>query len=216
MIKLVLFDFDGVITDSNSLHIEVTMRVLREVGLGRDISEQEIHKHFGKEYRVVLMELMGAEYTEEKLAMASILQQELLHADSFFQKIVLFPGVRALLSTLQGNGVWLAVATGNDRCFIDRAVDVLGLDGFFDLVLSSDDVSHSKPAPDMVLKAIDYFGVSADEALFVGDSRNDVLAAKSAGVKSAAVLTGILDRREALKLNPDFIVDDVSGIMGII
>ncbi|MEA1924558.1 MAG: HAD family hydrolase [Candidatus Altiarchaeota archaeon] len=216
MIKLVLFDFDGVIADSNSSHIEVTRRVLKSVGLGRDISEREIYDLFGMEYKVVLRKLLADDYSEEKLSMASGLQQELLHSGSFFQGIVLFPKVRDLLSTLRGKGIWLAVATGNDRRFIDKLVDVLGLDGFFDLVLSSDDVSHSKPAPDMVLKAVDYFGVAADEVLFVGDSRNDVLAAKSAGVKSAAVLTGILDKQGALRLNPDFIVNDVSGIDGII
>lgn len=216
MIKLVLFDFDGVIADSNSSHVDVTRRVLKMIGSGRDISDQEIYEHFGKEYRVVLRELLGSECSEEKLAVASSLQQELLHSDSFFRGIVLFPGVRDFLSILRGKGVWLAVATGNDRCFIDKAVDVLGLDGFFDLILSSDDVSRSKPAPDMVLKAVDFFAVSLDEVLFVGDSRNDVLAAKSAGVKSVVVLTGILDREEALRLDPDFIIDDVSGIEGII
>lgn len=216
MIKLILFDFDGVIADSNSLHAEVTRNVLSGVGLTREIADEEIYALFGKEYSVVLKELMGPDYSDKLLFRALVLQQKMLHSDFFFNQMRLFKGVGEYLKSLRGRGFKLAVVTGNDSFFIDRAIRVLDLGDVFDLVLSSDDVARSKPAPDMVLKAVDVFGVGLDEVLFVGDARNDVLAAKSAGVKSVVVLSGILDDISARALKPDYILDDVFGLDAII
>ncbi|MBU4341263.1 MAG: HAD-IA family hydrolase, partial [Candidatus Altiarchaeota archaeon] len=119
------------------------------------------------------------------------------------------------LQKLKGDGMKLAIATGNERSFLDRTMDYLNLDGLFDLTLCAEDVENSKPAPDIVLKAVEFFQVDKGDALFVGDAKSDILAAKGAGVTSVAVLSGVLDKEGAEELKPDFIVDDILDIYSI-
>jgi len=99
---------------------------------------------------------------------------------------------------------------------MNKALKFLKLDNVFDLILTIEDVRESKPSPEIVEKAMKHFSARKDETLFVGDARNDVLSAKNADVKSAVVLTGVLNREEAEKLNPDYILENVLEIEKII
>jgi phosphoglycolate phosphatase-like HAD superfamily hydrolase len=64
----------------------------------------------------------------------------------------------------------------------------------------------------MLIKALDHFGVKPEEAVYVGDAKADIMAAKSAGLVSIAVLTGALTREEAEELETDHIVDDATKV----
>jgi len=76
----------------------------------------------------------------------------------------------------------VAIASSAHRRVIDAALDATGLAGTFDVVLSSDDVPHGKPAPDVYLEVARLMGVEPARALVVEDSRNGVLAGKAAGM----------------------------------
>jgi len=76
----------------------------------------------------------------------------------------------------------VAIASSAHRRVIDAALDATGLAGTFDVVLSSDDVAHGKPAPDVYLEVARLMGVEPARALVVEDSRNGVLAGKAAGM----------------------------------
>ncbi len=64
----------------------------------------------------------------------------------------------------------------------------------------------------MLLKALDHFGISPEEAVYVGDAKSDILAAKRAGMRSIAVLSGALSRTDAEELGPDEIVYDATKV----
>jgi len=215
MFRLVIFDFDGVLVLSNEAHVEAARRALEKAGVRRDVSKQELTSHFGKPYRTVLRGVMGEQYTKEKLELAYRYHHDIIHSGWFLENIKPIPGLREFLKKLKGKGMKLAIATGNERSFLDRTLDYLNLDGLFDLTVCAQDVKNSKPAPDMVLKAMKFFQVEKTETLFVGDAENDILAAKRAGVTAVAVLSGVLDRQWADELTPDFIVNDVLDIYSI-
>jgi len=88
----------------------------------------------------------------------------------------------------------------------------LDVNDVFDLIIGINDVKKSKPDPEMLLKAIEHFGVKPKETLFVADAPNDIIAGKKAGVKIAVVLTGVLDRKRAEKLGINFIFEDVTKL----
>ena len=85
-----------------------------------------------------------------------------------------------------------------------RGLRVSGLDEAFDIVIGCDDVTHSKPHPEPVLKAVKKLGVLPAETVFVGDSRHDMESGRAAGVKTAAVLWGPFDRAHLEDLAPDY------------
>ncbi|RLI95441.1 MAG: hypothetical protein DRO90_00345 [Candidatus Altiarchaeales archaeon] len=207
--KLIIFDLDGVLVISNNVHIEVIRRVLRHVGINKNIRDEEITCHFGKAYGDVLRAIMGKDYSEEKLEEASNYQYKLLNSEWFLKKIEKIPGLREFLLRLRKRNIKIAIATGNDRRFTERMLRFLNISDLFDFVATIDDVSESKPSPEMIQKIINALDIRKEEVLFVGDSRNDVLAARNSGVRCAVVLTGILTRADAEKLKPDFIIDNV-------
>jgi HAD superfamily hydrolase (TIGR01509 family) len=215
MFRLILFDFDGVLVISNKAHVEVCRKALGKVGIDREIGFDEITYYFGRPYRDVLQAIMGEDYTPEKLETAYREQRKLLYSDWFFENVREIKGVREFLLNLKKKGIKIALASGNERAFLWKALHLLNLEDVFDLVLSAEDVRNSKPDPEMVYKAMKKFNVNPGETLFVGDAINDILAAKKAEVKSAVVLTGVLDRVKAEELNPDFILKNVLEVDSI-
>ena len=215
MFRLIIFDFDGVLALSNEAHVEAARKALDKAGVRRDVPQDELTSHFGKPYKVILKLMMGDEYSKEKLDLAYEYHHDIIHSQWFLENIKPVPGLRESLQKLKGNDIKLAIATGNERSFLDEILKYLNLGDLFDLTICAQDVENSKPAPDMVLKAMKFFKVDKKETLFIGDAKNDMLAAKGAGITAVVVLSGVLDRRGAEELKPDFIVDDVLDIYSI-
>ncbi len=208
----IIFDLDGVLWISNDAHVDVCIRALEAAGLDAGIDRKALTHYFGLPYREVLKAAMGSEYTPKRLDAAFAEQQKLIYDDGFFEHVTKIEGVGDLLSDLRKRGVKLSVASGNERIFLDKALRFLELSSVFDVVVSADDVAHSKPDPEMLYKAMSLTETTPDRTLFVGDARNDVLAAKSASVASAVVLTGVLGAKEAEDLDCDFILDSVLDV----
>ena len=213
---LIIFDLDGVLWISNDAHVDVCMRALKAAGVDANIDPKALTYFFGLPYKEVLKAVMGSEYTEERLDAAYREQQKLIYSDGFFDKVEEIGGVCELLEDLRGRGIKLAVASGNQRAFLDKALAYLKLSSAFDAVVSADDVVRSKPDPEMLKKAVSAAKVRPDHTLFVGDARNDVLAAKKAKVASAVVLTGVLSASEAEDLDCDFILDSVLDVRSLL
>src|SRR5262249_46592121 len=98
----------------------------------------------------------------------------------------------------------LGVVTSKLRDGAMRGLRVSGLDQAFDIVLGCDDVTHSKPHPEPVLKAVAGLGVTTDETVFVGDSPHDMESGRAAGVQTPAVLGGPFARPPLEALSPDY------------
>ncbi len=216
MLKLIIFDLDGVLVISNNAHVEASRISMKGAGVKRYITKKELTSHFGESYRVVLKAVMGSEYTPEKLEIACRQYLELIHSGWFLRNIQKIPNLRKFLAGLKNRGIRLAIASGNERFFIDKILNHLGIDDLFDIIVASDDVQRSKPDPEMIEKVVKSFNLKLENVLFVGDARNDILAAKNAGIVSAIVLTGVLNRKAAKELNPDFIFPDITNIAKII
>ncbi len=215
MFKLIIFDFDGVLVLSNEAHEKAIRRAIGRAGIKKKVLKEDMVLHFGKPYRVVLRAVMGDEYTEEKLNLAYRYHHDIIHSGWFIRGIKPVPGLRKFLQKLREGGMKLAIATGNERPFLDRVLGYLNLRDTFDLTVCAEDVKNSKPFPDIILKAMEFFHVDRKETLFVGDAESDMLAAKRSGVTSVAVLSGVLNRDKAKRLKPDFIVDSVTDIYSI-
>jgi len=106
----------------------------------------------------------------------------------------------------------LAVCSNKKVAFTRALLDSLGLAPFFDVVLGPDDVPRPKPAPDMLLTALRRLGVSADEALYVGDMDVDVQTARAAGLPVWVVPTGSADRATLEAARPDRLIDGLAEL----
>ena len=80
----------------------------------------------------------------------------------------------------------------------------MGLEDAFAVIVGADEVTHPKPHPEPVLKALECLGAPATGAVFIGDSRHDIECGRAAGVKTAAALWGPFDRAQLQDLEPDY------------
>ena len=138
--------------------------------------------------------------------------------------ISLFPGIRHLLQDLNSSGCKLGILTQKDREFkieglcsgAASELDELGAASLFSVVIGSEDVFHHKPDPEGVALALDRLGVLPKDALMVGDSAADILAAKAAGCPSCHATWGLHGDATSLGTSPDFVArspDDLRSLV---
>jgi 2-phosphoglycolate phosphatase len=125
-----------------------------------------------------------------------------------------FPGITELLTALENYR--LAVVTNKRLQQSKTLLKALDLVKYFDLLVGPELVSRIKPAPDMIHYALDQFGLPPDQVLMVGDTDNDLLAAKAAGVPTCAVSWGYADTNFLKSLQPDHFIDQAHELLPIL
>jgi pyrophosphatase PpaX len=200
MIKAVIFDLDGTLIDTNDLIIDTFYHVINEL-LGRSPTIEELNHVYGR----TLDEQMRF-FSEER-------SQELVDAyKSYYrahmdERTHLFEGVKDLLVKLTEMGIKIATVTNKGSRGVRHAFDKFDIGDYFDATISADDVSNGKPDPEGIFAVLDGLGIEAYEALFVGDSLNDIAAAKKAGVLSVLVGWTLFHEEHYSEFGADFIID---------
>lgn len=179
--KAVIFDMDGVIIDSEPIHLEVDMKTLKE--LGCDISEEELGKYVGTTNEYMFEDLKRAynisesieEIIDKKVKMT---KDKIINSD--LEPII---GIKELLIDLKNKNILTAIASSSPRDFIDLVISKFKLQNYFTYIISGEEVQNGKPAPDIYIEAAKKLGVLSKECIVIEDSKNGVLASKSAGMK---------------------------------
>lgn len=115
------------------------------------------------------------------------------------------PGVAPLLPWLKGKQVKLGLVSNICRMAIEQALARFGVGGFFDCVVTRDDVEKMKPSGEGIHRALEQLGARPSEALFVGDSVSDIQAAQDAGVQVAIVQGGESAPASLIAAGPTFL-----------
>ena len=183
MIKAVFLDIDGTLMDTNYLHIEAWAQAFEEVGARPPRSR--IHHQVGKGSDRLIPEFVEDDQKAERVSE--------LHSEYYAQlqeRGHPLPGAKELVTSLVDRGyeVWFATSAKPEE--LEHHMKELGAKDNIAGVVSSDEAEESKPAPDIFGLALERAGVSPEEAVVVGDSIWDIEAAKEAGVRAAAVMTG--------------------------
>lgn len=171
MVKAILFDLDGVLVDS----YEVWFHLLNAVAAKHRyalITREQYQNSWGQGLEVDV-KLYYTRHTVEQLrAEYDVMYPDYLH----YMKVM--DGAAA---TLQSIALPKAVITNSPGSLARKALSVAKLDGYLTTIVGSDEVPHSKPAPDGILEACRRLGVAPRETIMIGDSRFDEGAAKAAG-----------------------------------
>ena len=183
MLKAVFLDIDGTLMDTNYLHVEAWAQAFEEVGARPPRSR--IHHEVGKGSDKLIPEFVEDEQEAERVGE--------LHSEYYAQlqeRGHPLPGAKELVASLveRGYEVWLATSAEPEE--LEHHLGELGAEGKIAGVVSSDEAEEAKPAPGIFGLALERAGVSPEEAVVVGDSIWDIEAAKEAGVRAAAVMTG--------------------------
>ncbi|MDR0747663.1 MAG: HAD-IA family hydrolase [Helicobacteraceae bacterium] len=182
--EIVIFDMDGTLTDSRH-NIAVSINYARDVKGLPALDEEVICEAINALTFQASRRFYGDEPTEED---HRIFAEH--YANECLKNLRLYDGIKELLAALKSRGVSMAVATNATAVFAEKMLTHTGIAGCFKVILGADCVINPKPAPDMLLKSLALLNGEAKEAFFVGDSGKDMIAAKTAGIKSVFVKWG--------------------------
>lgn len=203
-LKCIVFDMDGTLTQTNQLIFD-TFNYIAEKYQGRKYSDGEITAMFGPPEEGALLQIVEEANIDQ--VMKDYLQFYRTHHNRLAR---LYPGIEEVLKYLKEHGILVALFTGKGIHTTRITLAEFGLKGYFDYVVTGNDVVNHKPSAEGIRKILWHFGLKPAEALMVGDSVNDVKASHEAGVKIAAVLWDSYGKENVLQLPTDFVFHDVA------
>lgn len=208
---LVLFDLDGTLVDSLPDLAWCGNAMQRQLGLPARSQEEALAWVGNGVERLVKRFLTGDMHAEPD---ATLLRDGLglftrLYEDNLSQHSKVYPGVRECLQRLQGGALHLGCVTNKPERFARKLLQRLDLDEYFELIVGGDTTPRQKPDPLPLHYAANHFGLEYAECLMVGDSSNDVAAARAAGFGVVVVPYGYNHGRDINESNPDLVVGNL-------
>lgn len=204
---VLVFDFDGTLIDSAPEIGEGLNHLLAEHGRP-PVTDSQIRLFIG-DGAARLVE-RGFEATGEPLApgaLPGVLARYLeLYATIPTDPHCVYPGVRETLARLKAAGHRLGLATNKPEVLTHKVLGELGLGGLLDAVCGGDTLPERKPSPKPLLWVVERLGGTPDGAVMTGDNKNDVLAARAAGMPVVSVAYGY-PRMPLSELGTDIIID---------
>jgi len=208
-IDCLLFDLDGTLIDSRSDLARSVNLTLRDLGY-RSLDESEIAAFVGDGVWVLIRRCIKATDPEHQEPGPEVHRRglELLrqhYSEEMLVQTRLYPNVQETLSRLDHKKI--ALVTSKESDFARELLEHFGLITYFDSIIGGDTLPERKPDAKPVLEAVQRLKGSPERAVMVGDSENDVIAGKAAGVRTCAVTYGFRTRDQLLVTSPDVVID---------
>ncbi|MBO8469972.1 MAG: HAD family phosphatase [Spirochaetes bacterium] len=179
--KAFLFDFDGVITDSEPFVFEVLKQMIKD-NFGIELPYSDINMTIGCSDRKVAEYIANEYHIDYSVELSEKLKKN--YPDYYFEyeDIKPFPYLRDLLSILKDRGRKVAIVSSTDRAHLEAALSRMGLSGFIDTIISGSDVQNKKPSPEPYLKGLEALSVDKQDAVVIEDSPTGIQSAVNAGI----------------------------------
>ena len=208
--NLICFDLDGVLINSMGIANQLFFETMEEeLGLSFDYQKHPKVLAMSGEER---FDFLWREEIKEK----GITDEQLQEALNKYRKrkmsaeLPTLPGAQEVVKLMSENFEHMAAVSSNSNYMIEEILERIGLRKYFHKITGLDDVTFSKPDPEIYQKTVDYFGVDPKNALTFEDSTVGITAAKKAGMKAIGVATGVESEEELKETEADLILKDFS------
>lgn len=209
-IRTILFDLDGTILDTNELIIRSFLESLKDV----------VPEGFGREH---IIPIMGQTLTDQMRKFSG--QEEVEHLIKAYRQVNLrlhdelvkpFANVVEVLKKLHENGIQIGVVTTKMRMTTERGLKYVGIYDYIDAIVTIDDVTHPKPHPEPVIKAMEQLGADPAATLMVGDSTVDMESAVAAGTIAVGVAWSLKGAQVLSDAGAAHIIDDMLDLYSLV
>lgn len=212
--EIVLIDLDGTLVDSVPDLAWCIDRMLEQLGQ-LPCGEAKVRNWVGngveKLIKRALTDDMDGEPADSLYARAEPIFMD-LYRDNTCKRSRLYPRVHTGLQWLKDEGIRLGCVTNKNEAFTLPILDSLQIRHFFELVISGDTLPLKKPDPAPLLYGAEYFGVTADKAMMIGDSISDVKASRAAGFKIVCMSYGYNHGADIRSAEPDAVIDSFAEL----
>jgi phosphoglycolate phosphatase len=216
-ISAILLDLDGTLLHSAPELAEAANRMLRD--MGRPAASQDLlMSYIGNGISwLVKRALTGDMHAEPDAALfEKALPLFEKHYTGLLLQSKLYDGVSAGLDAMRAAGFRMGCITNKAARFTEPLLQGVGLADYFEIVVSGDSLPEKKPHPMPLLHAAKFFGAPVEQVLLIGDSRNDVLAARAAGCPIFCVPYGYNHGKPVDGLDVDAVIADLPAALQLI
>lgn len=214
-IQAIAFDLDGTLVDSLPGLALAAQRMLADLSLPT-VTDNQIKNWIGNGVDVLIQRIFNEVNASDTLFDKAKLSFNHHYDDVIDEGTKLFPNVISTLDILQQNHYPMALVTNKPAQFLPALLNSLNLAPFFSLVLGAGDVVKLKPHPAPLYQVMATFGLYHDQLLFVGDSKNDISAAKNSQCLTVGLTYGYNYGESISASDPDYLFDNFADILKII
>jgi len=206
----IIFDCDGTLLNTYDLIAHTVVKTFEECFPNIKLSDEEVDAFFGP-----LLEDSFAKYTsDEELFNKAIDTYHKYNLQLHSEYVYAYPNVKEVLKTLKEKNYNLVIVSNKLTATIKYGLEIAGINQFIDKIIGSDIMKAPKPDPDGIKQALN--GIENPQALMVGDTAFDILAAKNAGIQSVGVTWCQTKRADFEKIGADHIIDDMMELLNIL
>lgn len=209
--KIVLFDLDGTLINSEQIGFEVADFVMTPY-LKRGLTNSERRYMVGKPLMDVLEDWFPG--TEQEIYDKIIDRWESVTLNG--NSLKLYDGVFKVLSEINGLGMRMGIVSSKQVKYIVEDLKDNDIEPFFETIVGQEDTKRHKPFPDPLLLAAERLNIRPESCIYIGDQPTDVSASRSANMKSAVALWGNGEQDDLFESKPDYIFDDPVDILDIL
>ncbi len=211
-VEATLFDFEGTLVDFQWKLTEAVQEVfemLRTSGFPMERIQSKKYSTLMKEAMRIAMELgRSSEQIREKIG--TIYDR---YDEDALTRWTLRPKARDFLSAIKGKGVKTGLVSNVGEKALEKALQKTNILQFFDVIISRNDVQNLKPSGEGIDLALNRLQVTEEKSLFIGDSLDDIHAAKEAGLRVIIILGGENPKPELLSAKPDYLINDFGELL---
>lgn len=184
-IKTILMDCDGVLVDSEMIYLTSLSHYLKSLGV--DASIEELAYLVGSDIESIT-EKIKKQFALEQYTVGELIEgQRKQFAEEFsLESIREMSGLTAFLEEMNKRNIEVAVVSSSSTSYVEQIVSQLGIGSYLKIILGKESAKRAKPAPDLYQKALEILGADVDTTVVIEDSKNGIMAGKSAGCKVIA------------------------------
>ncbi|WP_456480395.1 phosphoglycolate phosphatase [Nautilia sp.] len=209
--KLLIFDLDGTLIDSVPDLTVAINKTFNELGIDT-VSEEEVRNYLGNGAKT-LIERALKNKNDTDLLQKALKTFKNHYKNNVCVKTSLYPGVKETLGKLPHKK---AIVTNKPYEFVGEILKTLGIEEHFEMYIGGESLPEKKPSPLPLLYVCKKMGFDPKNSVMIGDSKNDIISAKKAQIKSVAVNYGYNYGEDVAAFEPDIIIDDFTKLSEVL